>query len=379
MNKEVLSDRQIVPIIVMFLLGSLLLIDVEYFARQDSWIAVLLGAVAIVPIYLIFVRLAVLYPGMHLFEMTDEVFPPFVSRSITVLFSIYAYFTGAFVVRINSEFIHTVAFPETPPWASLIMMGLTIIYSSKLGMEVLGRWSQFFIYPVLLIPLTVSALAMTNANVNHLRPVLGSGFKPVMDEALLRIFYPFGEIIILMYALTFSNERNKPKRTFFIGLLIGCFMIVLIKVRNLLVLGPEMVEQLYFPSYNLVGLIEIGRFIQRIESSVTIAFFAVGFVKTTVCVIAALRGMQHIFRLDHYRSVTAPFCLLFIVLCENLFKNLAEVIEFINFYYPFIAVPFQLFLPVSLWIGAEVKHRKKNASENPAQPPPMPPYTETSS
>jgi spore germination protein KB len=165
MNKEVLSDRQIVPIIVMFLLGSLLLIDVEYFARQDSWITVLLGAVAIVPIYLIFVRLAVLYPGMHLFEMTDEVFPPFVSRSITVLFSIYAYFTGAFVVRINSEFIHTVAFPETPPWASLIMMGLTIIYSSKIGMEVLGRWSQFFIYPVLLIILTVSALAMTNANV----------------------------------------------------------------------------------------------------------------------------------------------------------------------------------------------------------------------
>jgi hypothetical protein len=140
---------------------------------------------------------------------------------------------------------------------------------------------------------------------------------------------------------------------------------------------PELMQ--YILLLDLVGLIEIGRFIQRIESSVTIAFFAVGFVKTTVCVIAALRGMQHIFRLDHYRSVTAPFCLLFIVLCENLFKNLAEVIEFINFYYPFIAVPFQLFLPVSLWIGAEVKHRKKNASENPAQPPPMPPYTETSS
>ncbi|HBN85491.1 MAG TPA: hypothetical protein DDZ89_16800 [Clostridiales bacterium] len=358
MNKEVSSDRQIISMMTLYLLGNTLF-GIGHMAKQDVWVSVLISISLIAPVYALYARIITLYPGYYLFEIMDEVFTPIISRLLTFFFSFYYFLTAAAITRTFSEFIHIDALPETPDIVSLVMMGLVIIYAIKNGMEVLGRWAQLFNYILLGVVFAVSILSLTNANLENLRPLLYNDIKPVLQVAIQGFFFSFGELVVFLSAVSFSKDRNKPYRVYFYSLLIGGGFVVLVVLRNLLVLGPQLVEQTHFTSYNVVGLIRIGKFLQRIESSVAMVFILAGFIKTAVCMFAALKGFQHIFRLEHYRPVAAPFGLLLIITCRLIFKDMMQIVDFLNYYNAFYSFPFQLLLPVAVWIAAEIKHKKK--------------------
>lgn len=365
MNKEVSSDRQIIAMMVMFLFGNTLL-GVGYMAKQDAWMSVMISIVMMIPVYALYARITTLYPGYYLFEVMDEVFTPVISRILTFFFSFYCFMSAAAITRIFSEFIHIDALPATPDIVSLIMMGLVIIYTVKNGTEVLGRWAQLFIYMIVVFLVIISLLSLTNTNPENLRPLLYNGLKPVVQVAIQCFFFPFGELVIFLSAISFSKDRNKPYRVFYYSLLVGGFFITIVIIRNLLVLGPQLVEQLYFASYSVASLIKIGKFLQRIESSIAMVYFLAGFVKAAVCMIAALKGIQYIFRLEHYRPITAPFGLLLIITCRLIFKDIMQITDYLNYYNAFFSFPFQLLLPTAVWIAVEIKHKKKQKPAEPA-------------
>lgn len=357
MNKEVSSDRQIIAMMILFLIGNTLM-GIGYAAKQDAWLSVLLSLIMAAPMFAVYARLAVLYPGFYFFEMMEQVFSSVVSRILTLYFSCYCFLTAAIITRNFSEFLHLVALPETPDIVSLIMMGLVIIYAVKNGSEVIGRYAQLYIWPVLLVLVVITLLSLTVADPENLRPVLYNGLTPILYVATECFFFPFGELVVFLSFVSFTKDRNKPFRVFFYSLIFGGALLIIVVIRNVLVLGPEMVEQLYFPSYNVAGLINIGKFFQRLESSVALIFFSAGFVKTAVCMIAFFKGIQYVFRLEHYRQVAAPFGLLFIIICRLVFKNMMQIYEYLNFYHMYFAFPFQLLLPLVVWIKAEMKMRK---------------------
>lgn len=370
MNIEVSSDRQIISMMTMFILGSVLILGVGSAAKQDAWISILISMVLSVPVMAMYARIVTLYPGKHFFEIIDEILGPILGGILTFCFSSYAFILAAMVTRVFSQFLKIVAFPETPEMVQLIMMGLVIIYSTKQGIEVLGRWSQFMVFFLVTIIATVSLLSLINMNMDNIRPVLYNGLKPVMYVAFNHFFFPFGETVIFLFAVVFVQGRNKPYRTFYYALAIGGFFITLVTLRNIVVLGPELLEILYFASYEIIGFIEIGKFFQRIEASVSIIFFLAGFVKTAVCMLAALKGIRHVFRLEHYRPIAAPMGLLLAVTCNLVFRDIMEIVDFANNYYVYLAFPFQIIIPVMIWIGAEIKTRKMKNQANPPAPNP---------
>ena len=66
----------------------------------------------------------------------------------------FAFHVGTLILRNLSDFTNTLVFTDTPVVVPMIFFSILIIWCLKEGIEVLGRWSEFFIWMVIIIFLT---------------------------------------------------------------------------------------------------------------------------------------------------------------------------------------------------------------------------------
>lgn len=135
----------------------------------------------------------------------------------------------------------------------------------------------------------------------------------------------------------------------------------MITLRNLLMLGPDILSGLYFPSYVAVSRINIGDFVTRIEGSAAIVFVTALFVKVSLCLYVTCNGVAKVFKLGSYRSVVLQMGLIMIYLSDFIYSNIMEMEEFAYHIYKVYALPFEVVIPVLLWLTAELVVRKRSS------------------
>ena len=128
-----------------------------------------------------------------------------------------------------------------------------------------------------------------------------------------------------------------------------------------MILG-ELNEALYFPSHEAVSRISIGSFLERIEVTVSLVFIASAFIKCSVCLFTACKGVSRVFNLHNYTSVVIQIGLLMIYFSYIVYKNIMDMNSWVYKIYPYYSFPFQVIIPIALWIIAEIKHRNKSAT-----------------
>lgn len=358
MSREFISNRQGMTLMSMFIMGSTLIIGVGSDAKQDVWLAIILAALASIPLLAIYSRLLALYPEKNLYEIIGTLFGPIVGRFIALFFIWYSFHLGSLVMRNFQEFVRVVSFPETPEFVTTMLMGLLCIWVVKEGIEVLGRWSQLMFILLAVIIAIVVSLSMKDAVFDNLRPFAYNGLKPILKSSFSIVTFPLAETVVFLTAFSINKERNSSYKIYFSALVIGALIILIISVRNILVLGADLVESAYFPPYVAVSIINIGNFLQRMEVTVSVVFLFSGFIKISICLLSACKGIDSFFKLGGYRQIVAPVGLLSMVMSCFIYKNIMEMTVWAFKIYSYYALPFQVILPIFIWIAAELKLRK---------------------
>ena len=119
-----------------------------------------------------------------------------------------------------------------------------------------------------------------------------------------------------------------------------------------------MLDSFYFPSYAAVSRIKIGDFLQRIEVFVSLEFIFGIFIKSSICLLVACKGIGKMFNLKDYRSIVIQTGLLMIYFSYTIYDNSMEMEYWAFKVYSYYAFPFQVILPIIIWILAELKVRK---------------------
>jgi spore germination protein KB len=119
-----------------------------------------------------------------------------------------------------------------------------------------------------------------------------------------------------------------------------------------------MLASFYFPSYEAVSRIKIGDFLQRIEVTVSFVFFFGVLTKSSVCLLVATKGISKMFNLKDYRSIVIQTGILMIYFAYTIFDNSMVMKYWAVKVYPFYAFPFQVIIPIIIWIFSEVKKKK---------------------
>ena len=357
MQKEQITDKEAICLLIIFVFGSSLVIGSGGDAKNDGWIAGIVGTIMAIPMLLVYSRLLSLFQGKDLFDILKITLGKVIGKIVAILYIWYAFHLGALVLRNFAEFINTVAMPETPMFVILLSLGAVCIIAVSLGIEVMGRTCTYFLPLLLLIIVAVQLLGISEMHLNYLKPILGNGLTPVLKGGFSTFSFPFAETVLFTGVFSSLKTKKSSLKVYFWGILISGIIMIFVTIRNIAVLG-NMLGSFYFPSYEAVSRIRIGNFLQRIEVSVSMVFIFGVFIKSSVCLLVVSKGIGKIFNLKDYRPIVIQTGLLMIYFAYTVYNNIM-VMEYWAFkVYSYYAFPFQVILPIIIWILAEIKVRK---------------------
>lgn len=357
MLKEQITDKEAICLLIVFVMGTTLILGGGGEAKNDAWISSIVSLFMFAPMLLIFSRVLSLYQGKDLFDILIIIFGNVAGRIISIIYIWYAFHLGALVLRNFGEFVNTIAMPETPMFVPLLCMGLVCIIAVKLGLEVLGRTTTYFLPIIFFVLVVVEILGLPVTHFNYLKPVLGKGIVPIIKGGFASFSFPFAETVLFIGVFSSLKTKKSPIKVYFWGILISAFSIIIVTLRNIAVLGNTL-GTFYFPSYEAVSQINIGDFIQRIEVTVSVVFVFSVFIKGSICLTVACKGIGKIFNLYDYRSIVIQTGLLMIYFSYTVYDNTMEMQTWAFKVYQYYAFPMQVLLPLIIWILAEIKVRK---------------------
>ncbi|MBW9172866.1 endospore germination permease [Clostridium estertheticum] len=357
MKNEAISERQATILIILFLLGNSLLIGSGTQAKQDAWIAVIIALPFSITLVLMFSKILSLYPGKDLFDILPLVMGKYIGKLLSILMIWFFFHDAALIFKIIAEFTNTLVFGDTPAVVPMIFFAMLIIWSLKAGIEVLGRWAEFFSWVIISIVLIVPLLSISQMDINRLKPILNNGVTPLLKGVFSSFTYPFGQIVVFTTIFSNVSKIKNHKKSFIVGILISGGLIAVTVLRNILVLSSDTISREYFPSSMAVGIISLG-LLQRLELTVIIVFLVCAFIKVSIATFAVCNGISKVLGFDDYKFIATPVVLLMLSFSFFVTQSTMESHFWISNIWQYYSFPFEVIIPFVVFIVAEIRSKR---------------------
>ncbi len=365
MEKAKISLLQLYTLMVLFGLGSSSLLGLGASAKQDAWIAILIGNIAGMVLLLLYGYIFKNYPDSSFIETVELVLGKIIGRVIAFLYIIYLLYKATLVLRDIMELILLYVLTATHMLVVGILAMTVVLYAIFLGIETICRFSQIAFITVPMKMLYVfGAIASGITDFNHLKPVLENGWMPVLNATFPLISsFPFGEMVVFLMVFPYVNKKEKAIKTGILAIITVGIVLTLITIGNIITIGPLMIELAIFPTIQTAKMINIMDFIQRIEGLSVITFLTCSMTKTIVYAYAASIGLNVFFKSKNYRYYIIPVFLVILLgsiyteynMTVHLFVGLRLVPFFVN-------TPFEVIIPLLLITVIIIKNffKKRN-------------------
>ena len=371
MNEKTINKRQAVLLTALLLLGNTVLVGgVSSNARQNDWIAQLLSAVVILPMYLMYTRIVRLLPNQGLFDMFFTLFGKIGGCIFSIIMIVYAFSIAVVVIRSFTEFVSVTSLPYTPQLFMAFILSALCAWLVMSGPGNLGRLSTLAFLWVAVITVSTFLLGLGNMDVGNLGPVGREDVRPIVKDGLFMAALPFGQAVIMLPLFGQIKEHKKNARVLLWGLLLGNIFIMISLMRNILMLGDKTFFESYFPSYMAVSMISLGDFFQRFEAFVSSNLLISVFMKIAICYYAIENGFSKMVRTPFRAKMILPaVALIAAALSSVIVKDTLQLKDFRQITVLYSPL-FQVIIPAVVWIAAEIKnkkrHKTKKERENPA-------------
>jgi spore germination protein KB len=343
--------QQYFILIVLFELGSAILVGLGMNAGRDAWIAILFGMFAGMILFVGYFFLYKQFPEMSLTQYIQVLFGKYVGKFFGFCYMLYFLYLASRVLRDFGSLLLSAVFVQTPIIVVNTLMVATIVYVLKLGFEVLARTGEIFFGLVALvwITLTVLVLSADLMEYNYLLPIFGDGVISVLKAAFpVTPTFPFGEMIVFTMLLPYLKVKNKNKalKVGLLGMGVSGIVLSTTIAMDIAVLGGHVATHVYFPLLAAVAKINLGEFIQRLDALVVFTLIIGGFFKVAVFLYVSVKAAQDVFGVKEETTIIGPIGVVVILSSIAIASNYVEHInEGLNVVPQFIHIPFQVVLP----------------------------------
>ncbi|WFD09645.1 GerAB/ArcD/ProY family transporter [Tepidibacter hydrothermalis] len=357
-----ISHNQFKLLVILCYIGTSILLTPATLAseaKQDAWIACILGLLIGLLLVMLYNSLANNLYNMTLVEYCEKVLGKWIGKLISLLFILFLFINCSTLVYVLGNFVTTQIMPETPIQFNNILFVIVVIIGTRLGLESFARASEI-LYPwVLGLFIILIVLLCKDINFENLQPVFEYGGKPIIKGSLLYVSYSSLTLIPLMMIFpAYVKNTEEAKKSFLSGTLIGGIIILIITLLSILVLGSNITARNAFPAYILAKKINIGNFLERLEPIITILWFITVFYKSILYFYGAVLGLSQILKLKDYRTLTLPLGMILVVLSLIVYPNSTYADEWNTTTWLSFSLTYGFFLPLLLLIIGNLRKNK---------------------
>ncbi|WP_462410624.1 GerAB/ArcD/ProY family transporter [Neobacillus sp. Marseille-QA0830] len=359
MENAKISAYQMFALVILFEMGSAVLFAPGIGAKQDAWIAVMLGLAGGLLVFMIYYQLFKLYPGLPLTSYVQKITGKWLGRFIGSLYCLYFLYMATRILRDFGDLLVTTIYTDTPLLVINTLLIVTIIYGIHKGFEVIARIGEFYLIVIYVMAILGMVLILISKliHLENIKPILENGWNPVFWAFLSQtITFPFGEMVVFTTFFPFLNDPKKITKACMGGMLLAGINIVIITVINISVLGATFMSRSNFPLLTTISKIQLADFIERLEVFFMLYLVIAAFFKITLFFYAAVLGAADIFKITDPRRLSFPLGFIALMFSMTISANYAEQIKEGEKIIPFfLHWPFQIMIPVLLLLVAFIR------------------------
>ncbi|MHA6487780.1 spore germination protein [Bacillus cabrialesii] len=363
MEKAQISIRQLFVMIIIFELGSSLLITPGTIAGRDAWIAVLLGCAAGLFLFYLYQGIYQCYPDFSPKEYMDDMLGTTLSWIFSFLYILYFAYIAARVLRDFGEMLLTFAYHDTPIIIVNALLIVVSIYAVRKGIEVLARSAELLFGAMYLLGALGLVLLIVSGSVEpqNLKPVLADGVYPIVHSVFTQTMYvPFGEVVLFVMIFPYLSDRKGVKKTGMLAMIISGLVVTLTVAINISVLDVDLTLRSQFPLLSTIQTIKVEEFLDRLDVLFMLALIIGGFFKVSLYLYAVVVGASTLFKEKNPSQLAYPMGFGILVLSITIATNFSEHLnEGLNVVPLYIHLPFQFLFPLFLFIIAVWKKKRR--------------------
>ncbi|MDD9268070.1 endospore germination permease [Paenibacillus sp. GCM10023248] len=368
MKQEQISALQLFYVMLGFEIGNTLIFSVGAGAKQDAWLAILVSMLGGIILMGVYIKLSSIYPEDTLIQMLPKIIGKYLAYPVIVLYIFYFTFLASTACRDFAELILSTILPNTPMVVIIGCFVMLIIYCLRGGIESFGRMGELMFPVYILVMFAVWILILiTNDefDLQRLKPVLGEGWKPVMNEVFpfpspSILVFPFGETVLILMFFPFLSKVSKAKTAGFAVIIAGGILLALNAIVMISVLGPHIYKEEFFPLLAATRMVSIADFLERFDAVIILLMVAGVFLKVGGWTFGASVAIAQLFHIKNYDSIALALGALITPFSIILATNFVQF-RFIgsNFIDPYLHVPLQIVIPIGLLVIAMIRKKSK--------------------
>ncbi len=351
--KSKMLPWQFALVISGYIVGSSLVLSfMDNLLRQDTWISIILGTLAAVPMVWCYVLLCRRFPGSSLLDINNIVFGPVIGRGVSAVYILYAMLLLTFNLRDLGDFYVGNILPVTPMAVFMVFTLLVSAYAVRKGAVPLFRVAIFALLYQIVTFLATTAMLLGRMDFGNLLPVLEAKPHALLQSAHIFAAIPIGDAFLFMLFFPAVTDQRKLGRTMFGGVGLGALVLLLMSLRNAAVLGPS-TGVLLGNNYQAVRIIDIAEFLTRLEMLVALGVTFMLFVRIAMMHFSVVKGVTHILNLRCGGALILPIAGIAVVLAVIAFPSTAAHGYSGARYHPFYPLlPEMILPPVTLLVAA---------------------------
>ena len=349
--------RQHFALGTVFLLGGNLLVGSSYRAAQDSWISALVAAALLIVWGLLLWRISRLAPQKGIVALLD-LFPVPVRNALTVAVGIYCLSQSSLILRAYAGFAHTVSLQRTDEFFLIVLSCAVVFVFVKGEKRILLRFSYLALIPILLTVALLFFFLIPHFRWELLFPMFYENTSNVILCTAEDFSYPFGNAFLLLGLYSRHEDRGKEGALWLTSCASAGLVSFLIVVQNILLLGGKLCASLEYPNNFAASIVNVGDFFSRVEVVASLVFYLSAIVRVSLFMRTAADALGVLTPVSK-KEAAFPLTLLLLGHSAVLFQNTESLFHYLRIF-PMLALPFQLGLPLSIWLILEFRVRRRS-------------------
>lgn len=363
-----ISNRQLLVLLLLAQIGDMILIYpavITFFAHQDAWLSSLLGIpVGLVSIW-IMLKFYHLQPGMTLVEAMSSIWGKWIGALVNLWYLFFFFTLTVIATREVGDFLTTQIIPNTPIRIVHLVFVIVLLWGVLHGIESLARTGEILLPLVTLFIVFLIICILPQADADRLKPVLGSGWLPLVKGMTVTVAYPFGELTAFMMLLPYTVNVPHRKKDIMLTSLIGGLLLTGIVMISIMVLGAFFTQHNIYASFILSQRISIGNFLERIEAIMATVWIISTYFKAVIYFYCFLLGFAQLFKLKTYRPLILPSGMMLFGMAIIIAPNITYYVSMIVYYWVDWDITCSTVIPLLAIIAYKIRNRGNNGMLKP--------------
>jgi spore germination protein KB len=319
------------------------------FSDQDSWISIVIAVLVGLALSFILGAICRQNPGLPFLGWLRKRLGPKTGTCIGILLTYYYFTTTLIILREFVNFLGENVLTKTPSSILMVITVGVVLYGVSHGIEVIARINLIIVFASLLVFLVTAFLLAKEAHPGFLLPIGEHSLSKIVQGGILPTSW-ISEAAVLLLVAPFLNDPGAARKVGISGVVGAGAELALFVVAAVSILGPKIVSHLSFPTFNMIGIIQVGRFLERVDIVFISIWICMVYIKLSIFMFGAFHCFVETFRIRSVKPLL--FALGLLAVLSSLYTwPKATHLNYFNTYAvaPFL-LSFNVILPLVVWL-----------------------------